>query len=263
VVPWPAIDRVLGPLLVDATGLLARFQARLGVSDPARLAQIRLVRPGTTASSWLAKKLALAGLFGVAPALAGVLFHVFDVPDLFVGLVPWWAWTLFGIVGYLSPDMAANFDLSERTRRLRAALPALLQTLVIGSSAGLSLQACLRLVAREGTGPLVEVIRAVLRDLDAGRYRSTAEALPALAAAAAIPEVDRVVQRLVGNTAAGAGFQLAVRELALALQAEDRLALKADGQVRQLKMLAVAGGVLLLPLLVVFFFPLIEFVRGV
>lgn len=263
VVPWPAIDRVLGPLLADAALLLARVQARFGGGDTARLAQIRLVRPGTTASGWLGKKLALAGLFGAAPALAGWLFGVFEVPDLFVGLVPWWAWTLLGSIGYLAPDWAVNRDLDGRRRRLRAALPAFLQTLVIGSSAGLSLQACLRLVAREGTGPLVEAIRVLLRDLDAGRYRSTGEALPALAAAAGIPEVDRVVQRLAGNTAAGAGFQLAARELALGLQAEDRAALKADGQVRRLKMLGVAAGVLLLPILIVFFFPLIEFVRAV
>jgi len=174
VVPWPAIDRVLGPLLADAAALLSRLQKRFGGGDPARLAQIRLVRPGTTASGWLGQKLALAALVSVIPALAGVLFRVFDVPDLFVGLVPWWVWALLGIAGYMSADRAVNGDLDERRRRLRAALPALLQTLVIGSSAGLSLQACLRLVARDGTGPLVEAIRGMLRDLDAGRYRSTA-----------------------------------------------------------------------------------------
>ena len=144
---------------------------------------------------------------------------------------------------------------------MRAAVPALLQTLVIGSSAGLTLQACLRLVASEGSGPLVDVIRGVMRDLDAGRVQSTAEALEALGSAPAIPEVDRLVQRLVSNTTAGAGFQTAARELALALQADDRAALRANGQVRVLKQLGVAAAFLLLPILAVFFFPLVVMVR--
>jgi hypothetical protein len=54
----------------------------------------------------------------------------------------------------------------------------------------------------------------------------------------------------------------AVRELALGLQAEDRAALTAAGQVRVLKQLGVAAGFLLLPILVVFFFPLLVMVRG-
>src|SRR5262245_6454197 len=58
VVPWPAIDRVLGPLLVDGVALIGRLQGRLGwTSNPQRLAAIRLVRPGTTATSWLFKRL--------------------------------------------------------------------------------------------------------------------------------------------------------------------------------------------------------------
>jgi Flp pilus assembly protein TadB len=262
VVPWPAIDRVLGPLLADGVALIGRLQGRLGwTSNPQRLAEIRLVRPGTTATSWLFKRLVVAGLLSAAPALIGALFGVLQVPDAFVGAVPSWAWVCFGFVGYLAPDWAVNYDLSRRREQMRAAVPALLQTLVIGSSAGLTLQACLRLVASEGSGPLVEVIRGVMRDLDAGRLQSTAEALEALGAAAAIPEVDRLVQRLVGNTTAGAGFQTAARELALALQAEDRAALRASGQVRVLKQLGVAAAFLLLPILAVFFFPLVVMVK--
>lgn len=262
VVPWPAVDRVLGPLLADGVVVLGRLQTRLPwTSNPRRLAEIRLVRPGATATGWLGKRLAMAGLLGVAPPTIAGLLGVLQVPDAFLGLVPWWAWVTLGMAGYLAPDWAVNQDLKARREQLRAALPVLLQTLVIGSSAGLSMQACLRLVAGEGAGVLVEAIRDVLRDLDAGRLGSTSEALEALGARCSIPEMDRIVQRLVGNTAAGAGFQLAVRELALGLQAEDRAALAAGGQLRMLKQLGVAGGVLLLPILAVFFFPLFVLIR--
>jgi hypothetical protein len=45
------------------------------------------------------------------------------------------------------------------------------------------------------------------------------------------------------------------------LQAEDRAALRASGQVRVLKQLGVAAAFLLLPILAVFFFPLVVMVK--
>jgi pilus assembly protein TadC len=262
--PWPAVNRVLGPLLSDAASLLRRLQNHLGLgsgTDPMR--DIRRVEPDMTEGRWLARRLAVAAILGLALPTFVVILRAAGLPETLLSRVPVWAWLALAALGYIAPAWEVDRKLAARRRRLRAALPALLQTLAIGASAGMSLQACFRyVVTRGGSGPFAAAIREMLDSLDAGEYVSLQQALPALSVSCDIAEVERLVQRLKGNVEAGAGFQVAVHELVLVTRADDQAQLRRVGVERAVRMLVPVVVFLLIPLLIVFLYPLIVLVKS-
>jgi len=265
VVPWPAIDRLLRPLLNDLAAFLATWQARLlGGGGPQRARAIARIYHGMTASRWLLQKLGLAAIASLALPLVVLAGRSAHVPVGFVGLVPEWMWVSLGIVGFYWPEHVVNDRLKQRREQLRGALPSLLGALSTGASAGLSLQACMRHVAAQHAGgPLGEAIRDMLDRFDANEYRTFGKALEGLSEVCDAPEVERVVRQLTANTAAGAGLIGAIQELLVGLRAEDRAELVAGGHRRAIGMLGVVALCLVPPLLLVFLFPVITLVRSI
>jgi hypothetical protein len=265
VVPWPAIDRVLRPLLNDAAAFLATWQARisLGGGGPERIRAVARIYPGTTPGRWLLQKLAVGAVVGLALPLLVEVGRSAHVPVGFIGLAPSWVWVGVGIAGFFWPERVVDNRLRQRREQLRAALPSLLGALSNGASAGLSLQACMRHVAAEHAGgPLGEAVRDMLDRFDANEYRTFGKALERLADACDTPEVERVVRQLAGNTAAGAGLVGAIQELVVGLRAEDRAALVVAGHKRAIGMLFMIAVFLVPPLLAIFLFPVIVLVRS-
>jgi Flp pilus assembly protein TadB len=216
-----------------------------------------------TASRWLGYKLAVATILGGALPLVVQLAHAAHLSAGFLEPVPPWAWVGVGGLGFVWPERAARQQLEQRRELLRAALPTFLGTLYVGASAGLSLQACLRYVAaQQAGGPLGAAIQETLNGLDGRQYATLEQALRGLGAACATPELDRVIGRLAGNTAAGAGLTTALRELAAAQRADDRAALVAHGQRRAMAMLGAVALFLVPPLLVVFLYPVVVLVQS-
>jgi Flp pilus assembly protein TadB len=225
--------------------------------------EIRRVEPSMTEGRWLARRLTVAAILGLALPTFVLLLRAVGLPETLLSRVPAWVWLALAVVGYIAPAWEMERKLGDRRRRLRAALPALLQTLAIGASAGLSLQACFRyVVTRGGSGPFAAAIRDMLDSLDAGEYISLQQALPSLAVSCDIPEVERLVQRLKGNVEAGAGFQVAVHELVLVTRADDQAQLRRVGVERAVRMLVPVVVFLLIPLLVGFLYPLIVLVKS-
>jgi tight adherence protein C len=80
--------------------------------------------------------------------------------------------------GFLLPDALLEREARRRHSRLLAALPDALDLLAIGSAAGRSPAAGLAEIARAGSGPLAEELRATVAELECGR--SLADVLVAL-----------------------------------------------------------------------------------
>lgn len=263
-VPWPAIDRLLRPMFADLAAGLGAWQTRLGLGGgPEHQRDILRAYPGMTPYRWLGYRLVVAAICGALAPLLIQLAHAAHLSAGFLELVPAWVWVGTGAWGFIWPEHAARRKLRERRDWLRSALPAFLGTLYIGASAGLSLQACLRYVAaQQASGPLGAAIVEMLHALDGRQYTTLEQALRGLGAACATPELDRVVGRLAGNTAAGAPLTAALRELAAAQRADDRAALVAHGQRQAIKMLGAVALFLVPPLLVVFLYPVMVLVHS-
>ncbi len=186
----PVLKRMLRPILDDlgwlVRGLLVRFAPSL--AGGATLERdLRLVRPGASPGGYFAEKVG-AGLLWLAipPTLAAL-----GGPR-----TPALVWVLAGLLGFLLPDLDLRRRLAARRERIIAELPAILDQLVIATSAGLSLEQALEQTAASSDGTVAEELRRLATELGVGRWRSLPDALDGLDRRNAVPELSLLVGQL-------------------------------------------------------------------
>jgi hypothetical protein len=133
------LKRMVRPVVDDLVARAGLLVGRPGLAGGATLERdLRLVRPGTSVGSYFAEKVG-AGLLWLAipPALAAL-----GGPQ-----TPALAWVFAGLLGFLLPDLDLRRRLAARRERIIAELPAMLDQLVIATSAGLSLEQALEQTA--------------------------------------------------------------------------------------------------------------------
>jgi tight adherence protein C len=105
-------------------------------------------------------------------------------------------WIAAGIVGFVLPDLDLGRRLKARRNRLVAELPAVLDQLVIATSAGLSLEQALDETASSSEGIAADELRRAVAELGLGRWRSLQDALEGLDRRNGVPELSSLVGQL-------------------------------------------------------------------
>lgn len=143
-------------LALGARGRWAVAALKLGL--PARLSRAGLESRAPLAAVLLAKLVAAAS--GAVAAVAAAPAAPGRVALLVAVAMP--------VAGFLLPDALLERRARRRRRRLLAALPDLIDLLAVGSAAGRGAAAALADVARAGSGPLAEELRATVAELECG-----------------------------------------------------------------------------------------------
>lgn len=126
--------------------------------------------------------------------------------------------------GFLLPDALLEREARRRHRRLLVSLPDALDLLAIGSAAGRNPAAGFAEIARNGSGPLADELRAVVAELDCGQ--PLAEALAALRQRVPGSEVATLCASIERSRRLGSPLADQLRRQAGALRRDQRRALE-------------------------------------
>lgn len=219
----PVMKRMLRPILADlgwlVRGLLMRFAP--GLAGGTTLERdLRLVRPTASMGGYFAEKVAAALLWlAIPPALAAI-----GGPR-----TPAVLWVVAGLVGFVLPDLDLRRRLAARRERIVAELPAVLDQLVIATSAGLSLEQALEQTAASSDGTVAEELRRMVTELGVGRWHSLQDGLDGLDRRNGVPELSSLVGQLRAAHRQGAPVGQVLAAQADALRERRRAAIVDEG----------------------------------
>lgn len=241
--PWPTVERLLGPLLVDAARALERA---LGGSASVRRRLGQLGR-GTSVEAFRVEQVVWGGLgllAGLLVALALSARAGGPRGPLLLALV-----LLGGAAGVVARDQQLSRAVAARERRLLAEFPTVAELLALAVGAGEGAAAALERVARVSRGELsLELTRAVA---DARAGASLAQALQALADRTSLASLARFADGVAVAIERGTPLGEVLRAQAADVREEGKRALLEAGGRKELAML-VPVVFLVLPVTVVF-----------
>jgi tight adherence protein C len=247
--PWPALDALLRPLLEDVSGSVRRVLVRLGLDGGREVAaRLRLVHPVVEPEVLLEQFWGRKLLCGLAPLALFLLVKLFGTRPL-AGW-PLLAWLLMCAGGFLYPNYKLNWLVAERHARIVTELPTVIDLLAIGLAGGQSLEQTLLLLPGESRGLVAREFAAVLREVAASQ-RTLPHALEELAARNDVPELTGLLTHLRSSIEHGTADLVPVLTAqAATLREQQRLRLLAEARRAQVRMLLPVG-VGILPVLIV------------
>jgi tight adherence protein C len=239
--PWPAADAVLRPLLEDLADPVGRLLRAGGLLGSDLDGQLRLLRPGTTPTEFVARQLLLGAGAAVAMVTLALVAGQSAATAITLGLVA-------GGLGFLWPRARLVREGHQRRQRIEVELPQIVRLLAVGRSAGLGLDAVVERVASASVGPLGRGLRQARAQVGGGLH--LIDALEVLAAREDVPDLTDVVSRLRATDEHGLSLVKALEDLATSTEqrAANRLLEQGDkGALRALLPL----GLLMVPVSVV------------
>jgi tight adherence protein C len=240
----PVVKRMLRPILADAgwlvRGVLVRFAP--GLAGGATLERdLRLVRPSATLGGYFAEKIGSMLLWLIIPPCLAAVGGPQTPPAL---------WVVAAMVGFLLPDLDLRRRLKARRTRLVAELPAVLDQLVIATSAGLSLEQALDHTSASSDGVAADELRRLVAELGLGRWRSLQDALEGLDRRNGVPELSSLIGQLRAAHRQGAPVGQVLAAQADALR-ERRKAEIVEAGGRATVRMVIPIAVFVLPVLVI------------
>ncbi len=202
--------------------------------------------------SFVRRRLVSAGLHATVEQFLGqwalllLLWYLMISTLALSGRVAWWLTIILLGLALLAPFSYLAMQEAERKRRIRKEFPFLIDFITMAVEAGLSLETGLLRACAKLRGPLREELQRYLANINRGLTRR--DALQALAAGLALPEVDEFVQVLIQSSTSGLPLAGVLRSQADLMRESRRL---------QAQEVAQRIPILLLFPLVLFIFPTI------
>lgn len=243
------LEAMLRPVLDDLGRLLRSVLGRFRLAGGEELERkLRIARPGVEPAQFFGEKVA-TGLVGLAifPLMNGLGVHPF-------GVWPMWLCLVGFAVGFLMPDWELDRRLASRRTLVVMELPILLDMLTIATSAGLALEQALSVVARQSQGAVAQELQHAVREMALGQ-RSVVEALEAVAARNAIPELSSFVGQLRAAHEQGIPLVQTLSTQAEALREQKRLRIVEEGSKASVRMVLPVALFILPVLFVVLLVP--------
>jgi len=159
----------------------------------------------------------------IAGAAAGALAALIAAPAA-PGRLAWLVALALPAAGFVAPDALRARHERRRRRLLVAALPDALDLLAVGTAAGRNVVAGFSEIARSGTGPLAEELRATVAELECGR--PIGEALAGLRARVPGSEVATLCASIERSRRFGSPLADQLRRQSTALRREQRRAVE-------------------------------------
>ena len=227
----------LHPLRQDALRLTKALSEALGQGLNAR--QAELLGADSVADHYL-QRLTTPLVYA---ALASLLALVFNLLGISHGLWPWWVWLAVVALGFLMPHVLERGKLGRHRQELIGGLPRLAELLAIAVSGGAGIELASQSIAPYLAGPLGREWGRACQQLRRGGV-TFPEAIQELASRNQVPDLDRLVELLIGTYTSGTSVAPRLRQLA-ANWRQDRLrAVQADaGRASETMFLPVMLGI--------------------
>src|SRR5690606_6448750 len=226
----PLRERALLPILSGMTRLGRRFTP-VGYVESIRH-KFTLAGKGTTDA--VDRFLALRVATVVAVPIALWFWFVYN-PLGYSGMLQLGSGGMTAMVLLLGPDAILNRKVEERQHAVRVQLPDILDLLTISVEAGLGFEQALDRTIHAVPGPLTEEFARMLGETRAGASR--AEAMRALAARLAVPEVRSFVLAVLQADTFGISVGRVLRSQADDMRIRRRQLAQAKAQKAPVKML--------------------------
>jgi tight adherence protein C len=159
----------------------------------------------------------------IGGAVAGALADLIAAPAA-PGRLAWLVALALPAAGFVAPDALRARHERRRRRLLVAALPDALDLLAVGTAAGRDVVAGFSEIARSGTGPLAEELRATVAELECGQ--PIGEALAGLRARVPGSEVATLCASIERSRRFGSPLADQLRRQSTALRREQRRAVE-------------------------------------
>ena len=228
--PWPALEAALRPLLEDLVAPLQRLMLRDGVFGSSVQRQLRVVEPGTSRQAFIGRQsLWSAGTLAVFLAVFAARGQL-DAAHLLVSL-------LAAVVGFLVPWLQLRRAARRRACRVLTEVPHVAQLLAMGMSASLPLDVALEHVGQSSHGPLGRLIQ---RTHQLAQDRTCDGLLPELGRQAeleGVPELVSFVGLLQASDAQGLPLAPSLETMATTLDQRAAARLLATAERGTIKML--------------------------
>lgn len=242
VTPWPTLERLLAPVVRDASPLLSRY------GSPTEQIRTRLRRSGShlTVEQYRAQQV----LCGVAGMGAGLLAALVLSATRQSGVL---SLTVLVVVatagGVIARDALLSRAVAVRRRHILAELPAIADLLALAVSAGEAAAPALERVVRLTDGVMSRELDGALNAVRAGQRLPAA--LQEMAASLHVPALSRFADGIATAVERGTPLSHVLRAQAQDVRTQRRDALIEEGGKRELAML-VPVVFLILPVTVVF-----------
>jgi tight adherence protein C len=203
--------------------------------------QLKLVN-----EEYLRKQLVAAGMYRTSPRkvigyqlLLGVALPAIWI-WIAVGVGVSTALTILGVllalvIGWAGPSFVVRQRADARLYKIDYAMPELIDLLVVGVEAGLSLSAAVQLAGEQLKGPLGEELRIVLQEQRMGL--TPVQALENMLGRVPTPAVESFIRAMMQGQALGVSIGQILRSLALEMRKRRRAQAEQQAQKAPIKML--------------------------
>ncbi|MGI8681840.1 MAG: type II secretion system F family protein [Mycobacteriales bacterium] len=227
--PFPTLERILRPVLVDLTSLLDR--ALGGVASARR--RLEQAGRGMTLEQFRAEQI----VWGGAGLVAGLSLALLSLargggtPPLALLLLT----LLLAVGGVLARDRWLSREVARRQERMTAEFPTVAELLALAVAAGEGPAGALERLVRTSSGELSRELARAMGDVRAGA--SLVSALEALAARGALPALARFVDGVAIAVERGTPLAEVLRAQAVDVREASRRALLEAGGRKEIAMM--------------------------
>jgi tight adherence protein C len=240
--PFPTLERVVGPFVVDASRLIERV---LGGAASARH-RLEQAGRGMTLEEFRAEQV----LWGGGGLVAGLALSVFFTANSGFRPVPLLILCAVATVtGVLARDRWLSREVEQREQRMMAEFPTIAELLALAVAAGEGAVGALERVTRISRGELARELSRALADARAGA--SLVQALQGIAVRTSLPPLARFVDGVAIAVERGTPLAEVLRAQAVDVREAGKRALLEAGGKKEIAMM-VPVVFLVLPVTVLF-----------
>ncbi len=200
----PFQERVIVPMLLKIGDISARFTPQHLIEDTELKIELagNPIRMG--ASTFLASRFVVAGVFGGLLLLLSLL-----APSSSIKINPFIVVPLFTVLGFFFPQLWLQSKINARQKEIRKAMPDALDLLTICVEAGLGFDAAMAKVSEKWDNELSLAFSRSIREVQLGKLRR--DALKDMAERIGIPEMTSFVAAVIQSEQLGVSMAKVLR----------------------------------------------------
>ncbi len=200
----PFNERVMVPILLRVGELSARFTPQHLIEDTELKIELAGNPIRMAASTFLASRFVLAGVFG------GLLFLLFVVsPPSAIDMNPYVIVPSFAVLGFFFPQLWLKSKIDKRQREIQKAMPDALDLLTICVEAGLGFDAAMSKVSEKWDNELALSFSRAIREVQLGKLRR--EALKDMADRIGLAEMTSFIAAVIQSEQLGVSMAKVLR----------------------------------------------------
>jgi tight adherence protein C len=252
----PFSERVIIPFLQSIGEFSTRFTPQKVVEDTEKKMELAGNPVRMDASTFLASRFIMAGLFG------GFLTLIFIISPRTWGLGPMaLVVVLFIIIGFYFPQLWLQSKINSRQREIRKAMPDAMDLLTVCVEAGLGFDAAMSKVAEKWENQLSLAFARSIREVQLGKTRR--ETLRDMADRIGIGEMTSFVAAIIQSEMLGVSLAKVLRIQSDQMRLKRRQLAEEEAHKAPIKMLLPMGLLIFPSIMIILMVPAVFQIMGV